>query len=206
MKIPKQSWAEVVSNVVSPPLVWGLLAFPIAARDARAVDQAIVWALIYIFFFSIVPILYISLQVHRGIITDMHMPMREERIRPFLVSLLSGSLGAIILSRLDISTLMHVYIATTLLQLALMGLITTFWQISAHAISISGATVIVAVIFGPLPAFILSPLIPLVAVARLNLYRHTRTQVIAGIAVGVLCIGGFLWAVGMLEPNIWARL
>ncbi len=206
MKLSKPSWAKTVSNVVSPPVVWGLLAIPIAGRDAPSTDKAIVWALAYIFFLSIVPILYVSLQVRRGIITDMHMPLREERIRPFLVSLMSGTLGLVVMSRLNISGLMYLFIVTTLIQLAVIGIITGLWQISAHTISITGATVIVAAIFGPVPALIMFPLIPLVAFARLNLERHTRAQVIAGIVVGALCVGGFLWAVGLIEPHIWAQL
>ena len=205
MNLSKPNWAKAVSNVVSPPVVWGLMAIPIAERDAPSTGEALAWALAYIFFFSIVPILYVSLQVKRGIITDMHMPIREERIRPFLVSLMSGTLGLIVLNKLDVSGLMNLFVVTTLLQLALMGLITSFWQISAHMISITGATVIVAVIFGLLPAIIIAPLIPLVAFARLNLLRHTRAQVVAGVVVGAVCIGGFLWAVGMIEPDIWAR-
>ena len=50
---------------------------------------------------------------------------------------------------------------------------------------ITGAVVIAGLLFGAQTALILSPLVLLVAAARLHLKRHTVGQVAAGIAVGV---------------------
>jgi membrane-associated phospholipid phosphatase len=63
--------------------------------------------------------------------------------------------------------------------------VTYYWQISVHSGIMAGAVVIAGLLFGAQVALILSPLILLVAAARLRLKRHTPWQVVAGIAVGM---------------------
>src|SRR5262249_53933025 len=125
-------WAEFVSNVVSPPVVWSIMAFPIAALDAPSTGKMLTWALIYVVLVSVMPTLYILLQVRRGNIADMHMPNREERIRPFIVSIITTSLAVVILYLSSASPIMRLFAISSLIQLTLMALITTMWQISIH--------------------------------------------------------------------------
>ena len=72
----------------------------------------------------------------------------------------------------------------SLVQIAVMLVITLWWQISMHSMSITGAVMVTGILYGLLPALILSPLIPVVGAARIQLHRHTLAQVVAGIAVG----------------------
>jgi membrane-associated phospholipid phosphatase len=76
--------------------------------------------------------------------------------------------------------------AITLAHLTLMAVITLGWQISMHAMSISGALVATGIVFGLFPALMVAPLVPLVGTARLRLERHTPAQVIAGTLLGAL--------------------
>ncbi len=70
--------------------------------------------------------------------------------------------------------------------MTLIAVITLGWQISMHMMSITGAVVIVAIIFSVTTALLLVPVVPLVAAARLNLKRHTPAQIIAGTIIGAL--------------------
>lgn len=196
-------WAKVVSDVVSPPVIWGIMAFPIAARNAPTPEAALLWAMIYVIFVSIAPILYILIQVRRGNITDMHMPLREERIRPFIVSLVTAVFAAFLLYIIHASTIMRLFTISSLIQLIIMALITTVWQISIHSVSVSGMVVTAGALFGVNTAIVLAPIILLVAVARLRLRRHTRAQVITGIFVGTISVSILLGIAGLLEPGIW---
>src|SRR5579859_7814012 len=108
------NWAEFVSDVISPPVVWAIMAFVIAGRDAPSVEKAVLWAFVYIVLLSVLPTLYILIQVRRGNITDMHMPLREERIRPFLVAIASGILGVFLLEAIGASLLMRVFMISSL--------------------------------------------------------------------------------------------
>src|SRR5690554_2560237 len=82
------SWARLVSHLLSPPVVWAVMAFPIAFRDAATDTQAVTWALVYTALVCLMPALYVVWMVRRGAITDLHMKVREQRIRPFVVSLI----------------------------------------------------------------------------------------------------------------------
>jgi membrane-associated phospholipid phosphatase len=180
------SWARLISDVFSPPVVWAVLAFPIALRDAQSRSQAIQWAITYTVLVCILPVVYVALMVRRGKITDIHMQVRKQRILPFMVSIACTLLAWGVLRLMGAPALVPQLAIFTLVQLALMLVITFVWQISMHAMSITGAVVATGALFGPAPAFILFPLIPIVGVARLKLRRHTPAQVAAGVVLGAL--------------------
>lgn len=179
------SWARLVSDILSPPVVWAVLAFPIAFRDAPTEIQALTWATMYVVLVCVTPIVYIGMMVKRGHITDMHMKVRQQRIMPFVISIVCAFFAWLGLQLTDAPFVMPLFAVFSLVQLIVMLVITLIWQISVHAISISGATVATAVLFGAIPALITIPLVVLVGAARVKLERHTPAQVIAGTVVGI---------------------
>jgi len=180
------SWARLVSDLLSPPVVWAAMAFPIAFRDAQSEQQALAWALMYGTLVCLLPMLYVAWMVRRGTITDLHMREREQRIRPFLVSLACTTLAWWVLRLMGAPPVVPLFAFFSLVQLAVMAVITLVWQISVHAMSIAGAVVAAFAFFGPLWAALILPLVVLVGIARLHLKRHTLAQVIAGSALGVV--------------------
>ncbi|MBZ0303595.1 MAG: hypothetical protein K8J31_27900 [Anaerolineae bacterium] len=180
------SWARLVSDLLSPPVVWAAMAFPIAFRDARSQQQALTWALMYGTLVCLMPMLYVGWMVRRGTITDLHMQVREQRIRPFLVSMGCTTIAWWVLRFLGAPPVVPLFALFSLIQLMVMAAITLVWQISVHAMSITGAMVAAFAFFGPLWAILIIPLIVLVGAARLKLQRHTLAQVIAGAALGLM--------------------
>jgi hypothetical protein len=180
----RRTWARIISDLLSPPVIWGVVAFPIAARVSGSLEQTIIWGLIYTILVCILPAVYIGVMVMRGHITDMHMQVREQRVKPFLVSLLGTGLAWLVLTILGAPGLLPLFAIFTLLQIAIMLLITLYWQISMHSMSITGAVVITGALYGLVPALVLSPLIPVVGLARIRLNRHTLAQVVAGCVLG----------------------
>ncbi len=178
-------WPRLVSDVLSPPVVWGALALPIAFRDAPSQQQALLWAAIYISMVCVLPIVYIGWMVRQGRITDIHMQVREQRLRPFIVSLLCTTAAWWTLRFLGAPSVLPLLTLFTLIQIGLMALITLVWQISMHAMSIAGAAIAAGLLFGVVPGLLVMPLVLLVGAARLKLERHTPAQVIAGAALGV---------------------
>lgn len=179
-------WARLISNLVSPPVVWAVMIFPIAFREADSQAQAMLWGLTYGVLVCLLPALYIVWMVRRGSITDIHMRLREERLRPFLVSIACTGLAWWTLRLLGAPSVVPLVAVVTLVQLAAMALITLVWQISIHAMSITSAVVATGILFGLGPALLVSPLVPLVGAARLKLNRHTPAQVLAGTLVGAV--------------------
>jgi hypothetical protein len=188
-------WARVVSNLFSPPVVWAVLVFPIALRYAPSQQQAIIGALTYGVLVCLLPILYVAWKVKQGVISDVHMPIRQQRLRPFLVSLGCTAAAWCLLRTVSASPVLPLVTLVTLGQLAAMLLITLVWQISMHAMSITCAVLTTGLFFGVLPAVLVAPLIPLVGAARLKLQRHTLAQVVGGAFVGlslvIVMLAGF---------------
>ncbi len=179
-------WARLVSDVLSPPVVWAVLAFPIAFRDAPNGGEALKWALVYIVLVCVLPLIYIATMVKRGKITDIHLKVRQQRVRPFLISIVCAAAALVIFYGMQTPAVMPIFALFTLVQLLVMLFITLMWQISIHAVSISGMTVALGMLFGVLPALASAPLVVLVGAARVKLDRHTPAQVVAGTGVGML--------------------
>jgi membrane-associated phospholipid phosphatase len=179
-------WARLISDLGSPPVVWAVLIFPITFREAASQEQAILWGLTYGVLVCVIPALYIVWMVRRGSITDIHMAVRQERLRPFLVSMACTGLAWFVLRLMGAPSVVPLVAFVTLVQLITMALITLVWQISMHTMSITSAVVATGLLFGVGPALVVFPLVPLVGAARLKLQRHTPAQVVAGFLVGAL--------------------
>jgi hypothetical protein len=180
----RPSWARLVSDIVSPPVVWAVLALPVALQYSQSTQNAIFWALLYGFFICLLPIIYVAYNVKRGNITDLHMKERRERFRPLLVSLLSTAMVWWLLKVLGAPRAFPLLAMMSFIQIAVIALITLAWQVSMHMMSIAGAVVAVGILFSTGTAFMVVPLVPLVAAARLNLHRHTPAQVVVGTVIG----------------------
>lgn len=179
-------WARVVSDLLSPPVIWGLVAVPVARHGAESFGAAAIWAGLYALLVCLMPALYIAYGVWRGHITDMHIAVREQRLKPYLVTLAGTALAFVLLSLLGAPRLLPIFAIFSFVQVAFICLVTLRWQISLHAMSISGAVVIMGGLYGVGVALLLTPLIVLVSVARVRLQRHTPRQVIAGSLAGCL--------------------
>lgn len=179
------SWERVVSDVFSPPVVWATLAFPIAFRDATSSGEGLLWAFTYIATVCLIPLVFIAIQVKRGAITDLHLEVREQRIAPFLVTMIGSGLAFGILRLIATTSVMPAFALFSFVQLGVMLGITMMWQISIHAICIAGATVTCGLLFGWTVGLIIAPLILIVGLARIKLHRHTPAQVIVGTLIGI---------------------
>lgn len=185
-KIKHVSWARIVSDVLSPPMVWAILAIPVAIQHSRSTIHALFWAALYSFFICLIPISYVAYHVWRGNISDIHMKERRQRLRPLVVSIVSTATVWWLLKRFDAPAVFPLLAILSLVQIAVIAIITTIWQISMHMMSIAGAVIAVGIIFSVSLALMLVPAVALVAAARLHLGRHTPAQIIAGTILGAL--------------------
>jgi len=199
-------WAKVTSDLFSPPIVWTIVAIPIAFYKASPQSAALAWVTLYIFMVCFLPSIFIFWGLKRGTISDLHMQMRQERIRPMVFSLVSAVITLTILLAVNASPIMRMFAVATVVQVAVMLVITSVWQISIHMISMSGMTVTVGLLFGIMPVLIMVPLMVLVAMARLKLERHTPAEIIAGTIVGGVSVFLILSIMNSLEPGLLARI
>lgn len=188
------TWARLVSNIFSPPVIWGAMAFPIAYREALTDQQGLSWALTYIALVCIAPGAYVAWMVKRGQITDLHMRVRTQRIRPLLVTIFCALIATLVLKGMHAPPILTSFTLITVIQIAVMLMITMVWQISMHTMSVSSAVIAAALLFGLGTALLASPLIPIVGAARYSLRRHTLSQLIAGGLLGSVLTLGLLLA------------
>ena len=178
------AFARTVSDILSPPVlaVPALLVCAVYGGLSRTVHLVPVYLILAVG----IPMFDVIRLVRQGRITDFHLPVRSERVRPFLLSVCCGLLALGCLVLLGAPHRFLLPITFLLLQTLVLFLITLFWQISIHTSTIAGLVTFAFVCFGPV-ALCLIPLIPLVSWSRIHLGRHTVAQTVAGALLGVAC-------------------
>lgn len=186
LKRADNNWANWVSDLMSPPIVWVVVSLLMAWSFSATLWEALPWAFIYSLFVCILPVAFILYQLWVGEIGDIHLKYRHERYKPMFVTVMSNLVGWWLLHALNVPIVMEILAIMSLLEVTIISVITLYWQISMHAMAITGAIMAVAIVFSIPLGLLLTPLIVLVGAARLRLDRHTPAQVFAGAMVGAL--------------------
>ena len=138
-----------------------------------------------ILFGSLLPALYVVRLKRRGDIGEWDVRDKSQRLKPLIFGIGSYLAGFGLMALAGGSGiplgLMFCYATNTLVVLV----ITRWWKISIHAVGISGPLAACQMAFGA-AVYPWWGLVPLVAVARVYLGRHTILQVAAGTALGII--------------------
>ena len=172
--------ARIISTLFVPPsftiIVFTLFAFIL---ETESIKKVITILVAFLFGFTAQIILFIVLR-KRGKIVDLDASVKEERTRPFLISVGFYLIGLVILIIFNINIISiafwFCYISNTLVTI----LINRHWKISAHAMGAAGPLAAVTYVFGPI-ALIFVLLVFAVGWSRIQLKVHNFAQVIAGI-------------------------
>ncbi len=171
-----------ISNIGSPPVmaVLGLLLCAYAA----AMPSAWVWAGFAILFTIMLPALYIVWLVRQGKVTDFDLIVREQRIRPFMVTTASTLITWLTLRQAAAPPPLVILAGAALAQTVLMMLITLRWKISSHAAAAAGLAVVAWMIIGQAAAPLFLS-VPVIAWSRVRLSRHDLLQTVGGALLGI---------------------
>jgi membrane-associated phospholipid phosphatase len=181
----RKQLARWISNIFSPP-VFGFAGLLLVARIQQSLSGWL-WILFYIGVAVIMPVTYVLWLLRTQQITDFHIKLRHQRLRPMLVmvvcSLLAWSIMLVGSAPILLQTIaiMGAVLITTLL------IITLRWKISGHTTAVAAFAALGLTLWGAL-AFPLLLLIPTVIWARVVLKRHSLAQTIAGVALGGLFV------------------
>jgi len=175
-------FARIVSIVLSPVTI--SLPFITLVALYSHESNALLSALLTLFFLSVGPMIYILIGVKTGKFSDVDVSMRSQRTGPFLFSIASSLLGFFVLSTIHGSKNLESVLLITVISGIILMIITFWWKISMHASSLSGAITVLSILYGKvvLPAFLL---IILVNWSRVVLRRHTIAQVTAGTLMSI---------------------
>jgi len=151
--------------------------------------EAFGWASVCLLFGTVVPYLYVSFLYRKKEIDDIHIPKKEDRIKPLLVSCASYTACFVILYILNGPLFLKSIFAVSIASTAIFTIITYFWKISLHSSWITFIVITFNILFGRWMLLML-PLIPVIGWARVRIKKHTVNQVIFG--VGISTITSFL--------------
>jgi len=196
------SVAFAFSALLSPYLVIPAGTVGIVATAPSSKRQFLLWTAISVFFSTIVPALYVILQVVRGKITDVHVMEREQRGGPFVVALVSSLVGAIVLHQLKAPAIVWCIGVVLFFNGLVMLWITKYWKISIH-VAVLSSTIFTALLwFHDIRSWELLWLIPALMWARIWRGRHTIWQGLAACSVSGALTAGVVWVIRQL-PSIF---
>jgi membrane-associated phospholipid phosphatase len=146
-------------------------------------QSALGWAMLFPTIAVALPLAYVAHLVRTGQVSDIHVPVREERMRPFVVGLLCAGAGLTLLVAGGAPALMIATATAGWPQAAVLFAVTFKWKVSTHSAAIAALAVVAVWLLG-VPGLLVVAAVPLVAWSRVRLCRHNPPQTLVGAAVG----------------------
>lgn len=177
--------ARLITEILAPANVGSVVFLLVAWHSTSTILEALRWGLLTVLFTIALPFSFILWGVRRHRFTDHHIRLREQRSQALAVGIASGLVGLTLLVVLGAPRELIALVVAMAAGLVIALLITFFWKMSIHVASVTGATVILVLVFGP-TLLVLSPLVALVGWARVELSDHTPAQATGGAVIGAL--------------------
>jgi hypothetical protein len=142
---------------------------------------------------ALFPIMSILMIWRSGAISELAMPVRRERILPFLLSLIYFCMAYYLLRRTPNPPATLALFSGCMAALAATLLISLAWKISAHMVGMGG---LIGIVFGlmlvhgaqaPVLLGVLFLLVGALGTARLIVTDHTPAQIYVGGLLGLFC-------------------
>jgi hypothetical protein len=187
LKIHKPGWldrlARLISIVGSPPAV-ALLGIALVAELTH--DAATwLWASGYVLLVLPAPLTYVVWKVQRGEISDLDLFVREQRLKPYLITVASSVCALAVIYFGQAPRLLFILAAAIGLMILLLFVVTLWWKISIHCAAAALFVTLAVGLLGSSAVMIVLGL-PLVAWSRVRLHRHTTLQALLGSGLGVV--------------------
>ncbi len=147
-------------------------------------DKNLIFALCFTFS-TISPIATFYLLKKNNLISDLDASKKEERLLPMAFGALFFFLGFIALKTLKAQLLIQGIMFCGMINIILAWLITNYWKISIHAITVSSSLTIFW-IFGYQNVLIITLILFVSIIGRLLAKAHDLNQIMAGIFLGII--------------------
>ena len=120
-----------------------------------------------------------------NLISDLDASKKEERLLPMAFGALFFLLGFVTLKMLNAQLLVQGIMFCGMINVILAWLITNYWKISIHAITLS-SSITIFWIFGYQNVFIVILILFILIIGRLLAQAHDLNQIMAGIFLGIV--------------------
>lgn len=188
---PKAERLATVISAVTYPSFLAAVVFVILSLSADSVPGMLASIVISVGASFVAPTIatrYYSRKFGNG---DGDVPRREDRMRPFLVGIMSYFAGVVLLyltcAPWVCTAMMMSYATSTIIVL----LISTKWKISVHATGFMGPATMMAIVY-PLWCSVLLLFVIPVAWSRYVRRKHTPAQLMAGACFGAVYTALFM--------------
>lgn len=191
--------AQFLSFVFGPPLVpvygvWAALNLSILSVLPALVRWSVLGVVAMIV--CVVPLLGIWALHKMGYLSDTRLHNQNERTVPYIIIMLCYIGCAFFLYKSNAPLWLVMFIAGAVVATLICAIVNRWWKISAHMTAMGGFMAMVmrmAIshlddVYMLYPVIIVALLCGLVGSSRLILGRHTPMQVLAGFAVGYICV------------------
>ena len=136
-------------------------------------------------FSTISPIATFYFLKKNNLISDLDASKKEERLLPMAFGALFFLLGFVTLRMLNAQLLIQGIMFCGMINVILAWLITNYWKISIHAITLA-SSITIFWIFGYQNIFIVILILFILIIGRLLAQAHDLNQIMAGIFLGII--------------------
>lgn len=172
--------SKYVSAITSPFLIIPIFALWIIATYSKSLNEFTLWGATFIFLTVIPTFIYVYRGVKQGEFTDLHVAIKEQRDKPFLIAILGSLLliGAYFIEQVprEIFSLSIILLVNGII----FYLITKLSKVSIHAAAFAGSIFIATILISGYTALLLL-FLPLVIWARIKRDRHNLWQAVASV-------------------------
>ncbi len=193
------SLARLISYLFTPPLL-GLVGI-ILVGQAIGTPTGWRWSIFFILANLLAPLLYIFWKIQQSEITDFHIQLREQRMKPLIITMISAIIAFVIMTLGHAPVVLRIFVLAWVFQATFILGVTNWWKISGHASGITNLVVFLWIVYGSVSAPI-AIAVPLVGWARLRLRRHSLAQILAGTLAGAIFMFGTLAIFGQICNGI----
>jgi len=194
----KDTFARLVSVILNPFLVAVTTLVLLAFQATSTASEAVIWIVISIAIsiLPVVAVVFVLVRINK--LDGFFSNPREQRNSVYLLASILGVIDCALYWYLHAPRLLSVLFTTGLIAVIIFMVINYCWKISLHTAFITGAVVVLVIIFG-WEALFTVVFIPLVGWSRIILKQHTIPQVIIGGLLAVIIVTGIFWSFGVIS-------
>jgi membrane-associated HD superfamily phosphohydrolase len=145
-----------------------------------------------------IPLTLIPVFLYFRQIRKIEMDQKRERLVPLFLTMICLFIGYYLVAKFSPIRVINIFLLASSVIAFLILIISVFWKISIHMAGIGGITALIAVlsysykIDMTIMLCIIILISGIIASARLAMGAHSPLELLAGFAIGLVTVGGFL--------------
>jgi len=179
--------ARVISDRLHPKTWIVIVCLAVGWHAGRW--SGVAWSLVGVVFAAVIPILFIDHGIKKGRWGDRNVGAKRARLVVMAVILTSVSTCFALMAALGAPRTLIALIASMIVTLAALALITLAWKISVHQAVSAGAVIMLVQTYGAW-TWTGYAIVAVVGWSRVALRDHTPAQVVAGTILGSAVAAG----------------